>query len=66
MISVDLVMLHIFRNCIPDDNRPYDKKVKGKSQPCVVYLVCHNKNIPKGGLPWIKVTNLISLVNTFT
>jgi hypothetical protein len=33
------------------DNRPYDKKVKGKSQPCMVYFVMPNKNIPKGGLP---------------
>jgi hypothetical protein len=42
------------------------KKYNGKSQPCMVTLVCQNKNNPKGDLPWIKITNLISAVNTFT
>jgi hypothetical protein len=42
------------------------KKYNGKSQPCMVNLVCQNKNNPKGDLPWIKVTNLTSAVNTFT
>jgi transposase len=44
----------------------YDKKIQRQVSTLYGNLVCQNKNNPKGDLPWIKVANLISSVNTFT